>query len=397
MGIVEIILLIMLVGHAVILGVLALLSRLPYRKRDRALPMDLTIVIKARNEAKNLPACLDSLGQARDFKPEQLVLVDDGSRDGTRAVMDEYAARSGATVITIHHEWINQSQRDADRKAALSTTRFFAYDAADYLPALENRQRAVAAALEYVKAGAVALTDGDCTVKPGWLKSTRDMLERFALVCGYVDFAPGKRQLFDRIVAVEALLLQVASAAAYRLGKPGGAMGANLAYRTEAYRELGGYPALGASLTEDAQIALAVAKKHPVAFNTSPEAVVEHHDRLGVWRFIRQRAFWLLGGARLSIFWVVTPLFLSLDALAPWLALILALTGTVPMWFIALGFGGRLLGDLACWAAFRKLDVRIKPWDFITAWLFQAIYLPLLPVLILPGFRRLIEGKPRGG
>jgi hypothetical protein len=223
------------------------------------------------------------------------------------------------------------------------------------------------------------------------------MLKRFALVCGYVDFVPGKRLLFDHIVAVEALLLQVASAAAYRMGKPGGAMGANLAYRVNAYRELGGYPALGPSLTEDAQIALAVAKKHLVAYNTDPAAVVEHHDRLGVWRFIKQRAFWLLGGARLSLFWVITPLFLAMDAIAPWVALILALTGTVPVWFIVLGFGGRLIGDLACWAAFRRLDMRVKPWDFVAAWLFQAIYLPILPVLILPGFRRLIEGKTRKG
>jgi cellulose synthase/poly-beta-1,6-N-acetylglucosamine synthase-like glycosyltransferase len=395
MEILEIILLIILAGHAVILGILALLARMPYPRRECSEPAELTVIIKARDEEKNLSACLDSIVQLEGFKTERLVLVDDGSRDTTRAVMDEYAARASATVIAIHHEWTNQAQRDADRKTVLSNPRFFAHDAVIYLPSLENRQRAVAAAMEHVQPGAVALTDGDCTVKPGWLKSTRNMLECFALVCGYVDFAPGKRLLFDRIVAVEALLLQVASAAAYRLGKPGGAMGANLAYRTDAYRELGGYPALGASLTEDAQMAIAVATKHPVAYNTDPTAVVEHHDRLGVWRFIRQRAFWLLGGARLSIFWVITPLFLAMDALAPWLALILVLTGIIPVWFIVLGFGERLLGDLACWAAFHRLDTRVKPWDFVAAWLFQAIYLPLLPVLILPGFRRLIEGKPR--
>jgi len=397
MGIIEIILIIVLAGHAIVLSLLALLARLPYHRREVTEPVDLTVVIKARNEEKNLPACLDSLMQAEGFKPERLILVDDGSRDGTRAVMEDYAARMSATVISIHHSWTNQAQRDIDRQLAADNPRFFAYDAAEYLPGLENRQRAIVTALEHVSTSAVALTDGDCTIKSGWLASTRNLLGQFALVCGYVDFAPGKRCLFDRIMSAEALLLQVASAAAYRLGKPGGAMGANLAYQTDAYREMGGYPALGASLTEDAQMAIAVAKRMPVAYNTDPETVVEHHSRLGVWQFIRQRAFWLLGGARLSLFWEITPLFLSMDAIAPWVALILVLAGNLPGWFVALGFGGRLAGDLACWAAFRRLDARVKPWDFIAAWLFQAIYLPILLMLILPGFRRWIEGKPRLG
>lgn len=54
--------------------------------------LDLTIVIPAKNEAKNLPGCLDAIGS--DFAA-QVVLVDSSSTDGTR----EIAENHGVTCI----------------------------------------------------------------------------------------------------------------------------------------------------------------------------------------------------------------------------------------------------------------------------------------------------------
>ncbi len=214
-------------------------ARLPYRKSVGIAPLDISVVIKARNEERNLPACLESLLRVEGFKPERLVLVDDGSHDATHAKMMDFAMRKGAIVIAIHHEWTNQAQRDADTQGRRTTPRFFAYDSAMLPPSLENRQRAVAGGTGACAAPCGGIDRWRLHGETGMAKVHPNMLERFALVCGYVDFVPGRRLLFDRIVAVEALLLQVASAAAYRMGKPGGAMGANLAYRVDAYRGSG--------------------------------------------------------------------------------------------------------------------------------------------------------------
>ncbi|MBK1441663.1 glycosyltransferase family 2 protein [Parapedobacter sp. ISTM3] len=61
--------------------------------------LDLTIVIPAKNEEKNLPGCLEAIGQ--DFA-QQVVLVDSGSTDRTRTIAENY----GATYINF--QWDGQ-------------------------------------------------------------------------------------------------------------------------------------------------------------------------------------------------------------------------------------------------------------------------------------------------
>jgi 4,4'-diaponeurosporenoate glycosyltransferase len=57
-------------------------------------PPDVSIVIPARNEAHNLPKLLRSLA-SQSFKPRQILVVDDGSTDGTALV----ASQLGAAVL----------------------------------------------------------------------------------------------------------------------------------------------------------------------------------------------------------------------------------------------------------------------------------------------------------
>lgn len=59
-------------------------------------PRTLSVVIPARNEAANLPHLLESL-RAQTLPPDEIVVVDDGSEDGTGAI----AARYGARVVRL--------------------------------------------------------------------------------------------------------------------------------------------------------------------------------------------------------------------------------------------------------------------------------------------------------
>jgi hypothetical protein len=56
----------------------------------------LSVVIPARNEAANLPHLLESL-RSQTLRPEEIVVVDDGSEDGT----GEIAARYGTKVVRL--------------------------------------------------------------------------------------------------------------------------------------------------------------------------------------------------------------------------------------------------------------------------------------------------------
>lgn len=393
-----VILLITLAIHPLAYLLLGIIAVIPRRKSNSSSKPKATLLIKARDEASHIGACLESLTKQTEFPSLDLILVDDGSSDETRTIMSRMS-NNRTTIIAIHHPWTEDAILRNDAREAQINPRFFYYDAREFLPELLGRQRAVAAAFYHAKTDAVIMTDADCTFPPGWIASHLRHLENYSLVCGFVDFCPGKRKFFDHIVAVESMLLQVASAAAFRLNSPGGAMGGNLSLRLDAYRAVGGFENLGPTNTEDAQLTLAIAAKHRVSYNMDTAGVVAHHDRLGVWRFIKQRAFWLVGGAEVTPFWLLAPLILAIDALAPWIALTLSLFNILSWEWTVLGFAGKLLGDSGSWLAVRHLDRRIKPWHLVLAWFFEVIYIPLLPVITLPGmwraFRSHLQGKNR--
>jgi glycosyltransferase involved in cell wall biosynthesis len=62
----------------------------------------LTVVIPAFNEAKNLPVMLPELEARCGERGWKIIVVNDGSKDETRAFLDEYAADGKITVI--HHK-----------------------------------------------------------------------------------------------------------------------------------------------------------------------------------------------------------------------------------------------------------------------------------------------------
>lgn len=62
----------------------------------------ITVIVPAYNLEKYLPRCLDSI-LAQTHRNLEVIVVDDGSRDGTYSVMQDYAARD-SRVKAIHKE-----------------------------------------------------------------------------------------------------------------------------------------------------------------------------------------------------------------------------------------------------------------------------------------------------
>ena len=99
-----------------------------------------SVVVAARDAAATLPACLASL-RALDYPAVEVIVVDDGSRDGTAAV----AARHGAAVVN-----------------------------SGGLGAAAARNAGAASATGAI----LAFTDADCTVDPGWLTTLSGALSQ---------------------------------------------------------------------------------------------------------------------------------------------------------------------------------------------------------------------------
>lgn len=68
----------------------------------------LSVIIPSYQHAATLPRCLDSvLGQAR--KPDEVIVVDDGSTDGTQEVLAPFKAR-GVAVVTQENRGSNPAR-----------------------------------------------------------------------------------------------------------------------------------------------------------------------------------------------------------------------------------------------------------------------------------------------
>jgi glycosyltransferase involved in cell wall biosynthesis len=190
-----------------------------------------SVVVPARNSEATLPALLAALGEQELAEPHEVILVDDGSDDGTRAI----AERAGVTVLE-----------------------------EDHLGAHVARNRGVAAA----RGDAIAFTDADCVPQPGWLAAGLRALEEADLVQGAVHPDPGVDMgPFDRSLWVVQLSPFFESA--------------NLFVRRDLFERLGGFEALygpeigGRPLGEDLWLGWR-ARRAGARIAFAPDALVHH-------------------------------------------------------------------------------------------------------------------------
>ena len=104
-----------------------------------------SVIVPVYQVEQWLPACLDSLF-AQSFKDFEMILVDDGTRDGSNRIMEDYKARDSRIRI-LHKE-----------NGGLSSARN--------------------AGLDVAKGEYIAFLDSDDTAAPDWLEGTVKIAER---------------------------------------------------------------------------------------------------------------------------------------------------------------------------------------------------------------------------
>ena len=190
----------------------------------------MSVVVPARDAAATLPATLAALAAQDLGDPVEVLVVDDGSTDGTRAIA---AAHPVVTRVL---------------------------DGGGNGPgAARNRGIAVAGA------PVVAFTDADCVPEPGWLVAGLRALEAADLVQGRV-IPDGDAGPWDRTVRVGGLTWLFETA--------------NLLVRAELLQRLGGFepwlsPKRSKELGEDVWLGWR-AQRAGARIAFAPEAVVRH-------------------------------------------------------------------------------------------------------------------------
>ncbi len=219
----------------------------------RAGSMVLSVIVPARNEEANLPACLHSLVSQSEpgwvlGEHWELLVVDDGSTDRTREIAE---STPGVRVIAAYEPlptgWTGKNNA-CWRGAEAAVGRWLLFTDADTVHQEGSGSRSVVEADRYKVA---LLSYSPRQVVPGLLQRAVMPLVFSELATAYPAVQVNEA---SRRIAV--------------------ANGQFLLMRADAYRELGGHGAVAASLVEDVDLAfLAKRNKVGLRFRYAPEMV----------------------------------------------------------------------------------------------------------------------------
>jgi len=366
--------LIVLVHAALAVGVLANVVRDALRPAAGGRGPRACVVVVAKDEERNLPALLGSL-EAQSLRDFEVLLVDDRSGDRPAALMQGFRDRHAGRVRVLRHEG----------------------QAGDLNP----KQAALDLAARQAEAEVLVFTDADCVVPPRWLEGLLGYCRdpRVGIVFGQVSLGAG-RGFLGRFQAFDQPLIHQWNSGTAGLGLPGSCFGNNLAARRVVLAQRGGFRGLGYTLTVDAALVAAAAKRRwRVRVCTRRSATILTRPQ-GSWAaFLNQHLRWNTGafyhqdaGTRLPYRFIV--LFLTASVLAlplcpffPRLAMLPAAS------FIAVGLMGLLAGllyrrDLAAYL------LRLAPYTlFFMAFYSLATVLSMLR--LAPEWKGLrLKGRP---
>ncbi len=231
---------------------------------------NLSVIISARNEEKNILACLNALSiQNYPFTHFEILVVDDHSEDETAKIVLEFISQHPELNINL----IKLTGKEGGSKKA-----------------------AITFAISKSRNDLILLTDADSIVPPTWIKSMQHyFLKQQALfIAGPVSIDSG-RSMFTKAQALEFMGLVGIAAAGISRNRPVMCNGANLMFTKTIFEELKGFDApVTIASGDDTQLLLKVSRHAPerVFFLKDSGAVVTTQGTSGRKEFVQQRKRW---------------------------------------------------------------------------------------------------------
>ena len=298
---------------------------------------DVSVIITAHNAAATLPATLSALGAQTSGADAtvEIVIVDDRSSDATPALLDSLRIPHGRVLRV-----------DALTAPSKCTARQYALDVA----------------VRATRAPCVLVLDADALPAPGWVQQVTNALSHAAVAAGGIAFVSPNATWRGRLLAA----LQTVDAAYYlwwcrllsRVGAPAGMLFGAAGFRRELYERIGGFCALGFTLTEDLAFARAAHRLNAKVYFLAGEPVtVRGCER---WRDVVGRALRTGTTGGLSLLAATLGLW---GLLLPALGIAAAVGGGA--WWIALALR-YLSGAAVAIAGLRRLRrLRLVPAAFV--------------------------------
>ena len=210
--------------------------------------VSVSIAICTRNRANQLRACLDAISRIASSVPWELVVVDNGSSDDTRAVLERFA-RTAPFPVTVVHEPVAGLGRARNAGWSAATGEF------------------------------IAFTDDDCYVEPDHPDRVRDLFLQ-----PEVGFGGGRITLHDPAdypITIQLLADRVV-VPPRAIVRAGLIKGANMAFRRTVLGQIGGFdPSFGAGTKFCAEDMDALTRASFAGWHGlyDPNLSVAHHHR----------------------------------------------------------------------------------------------------------------------
>jgi len=278
-----------------------------------------SLVVSARDEEKFIGDLLDDLTR-QDYQEDltEIIIVDDKSIDNTYKIIEDFMqVNNSSKIILLKTEEFNVS----GKKAAIDL------------------------AVRRATGEIILTTDADCKVGPGWITAMVNSFkdEKIRMVAGPVSYLPVKG-FWNEFQSIEFASLIASGAGAAGAGHPFLCNGAGLAYRKEAFMQVGGFSGNEQYLSGDDVFLLHKVKKafgrRSVVFCHGEKAIVKTFPAEGFRKFISQRVRWASKSRAysdpLSIFTALIVFSYSLTVLSSFIS------GFFNPWFFLLS-GGMLV------------------------------------------------------
>lgn len=330
---------------AILLGLIFLsLSNEPRNVEVKGSPK-VSILVAARNEAKNIQRCLEALDQLK-YSNVEILIGNDHSEDETKYIIEKYIADKP------HFQLLD-----------ITTT----------LENTKGKSNVLAQLAKQATGEFYFVTDADTAVPLNWVETMLSAFEeKTAIVTGVTTLLP--KTIFHWFQQVDWLYALFMVKVVSDLNLPVTSMGNNMAIRKKAYDQTGGYEKLPFSITEDFQLFKETLKYgwgYKNLFNQQALAIskpIESYSTL-----LHQRKRWMVGVFQLPWYFLIV-----LISQALFYPIVIALSIYVFKWGLFL-FGLKyILQMVFILRAYAKLNLKVN----FVAVVFFEFYSAILSLIL---------------
>jgi len=230
----------------------------------------ISVIIPARNEERNIAACLDAIYD-NDYSKDlfEVIVVDDHSEDATALIVKGYPAKNIRLIALQDHVEGNINS---------------------------YKKKAIEVAVAQAQGELIVTTDADCIVPAKWLQVIAAFYKKndAAFIAAPVVIN-NSRRFIEIFQALDFMTLQGITGAAVHKGLHAMCNGANLAYKRTAFYEVDGFEGIDDIASGDDMLLMYKISQHytgKVFFLRSQEAVVQTAPVQTIAQFFNQRIRW---------------------------------------------------------------------------------------------------------